>query len=305
MTARGNERRRIFFSDADRRLFLQTLAEAVSIHGLRVHAYCLMGNHYHLAIGTPRGNLSRAVGWLQTTYTVRFNHRHRRSGHLFQGRFKAHVVEADGYAPVLVRYIHLNPVAGPRSQKGRPLPKEGWARLREFRWSSHRAYAGQEEAPAWLRLDWLGLFGRRRQEAHKEYRARIRAWFEEGEIELSSLVRGGLALGGEGFLAQLRERIQQRAGDEELRWLERYRSDDKTATAAKLASQEADQRLQVWLRVGWGGERGVDVARDFGWRDGSAVTQVIKRLQARRREDLALDQKMSAYERRLASSVKS
>ncbi len=87
VTARGNERRAIFRSDKDRKLFLKTLGESVEIHGLIVHAYCLMPNHYHLLLETPFGEPSRAVGWLQTTYTVRFNRRHRRTGHLFQGRY--------------------------------------------------------------------------------------------------------------------------------------------------------------------------------------------------------------------------
>jgi REP element-mobilizing transposase RayT len=84
--ARGNERRAIFFDDQDRRRFLETLAQMADQFGVRVHAYCLMPNHYHLIVETPRANLSRAIGWLQVTYTVRFNRRHRRSGHLFQGR---------------------------------------------------------------------------------------------------------------------------------------------------------------------------------------------------------------------------
>ena len=80
-----------------------------------------MPNHYHLLLETPGGvHLSRALGWLQTTYTVRFNHRHRRSGHLFQGRFKAHLVEADSYSMELLRYVHLNPVR-PRD-KSAPVP---------------------------------------------------------------------------------------------------------------------------------------------------------------------------------------
>jgi putative transposase len=110
LTARGNERRSIFCGDRDRLRFLETLEEAINEFGLRLHGYCLMPNHYHLLVETPRGNLSRSLGWLQTTYTVRFNRRHRRSGHLFQGRFKAHLVEADTYSRELLRYLHLNPV---------------------------------------------------------------------------------------------------------------------------------------------------------------------------------------------------
>ncbi len=99
-----------------------------------------MPNHYHLLLQTPRANLSASVGWLQTTYSVRFNRRHRRSGHLFQGRFKAHLVEADAYAQQLVQYIHLNPVR-PRDRR-QPLPAERRKDLAGYAWSSHRAYAG-------------------------------------------------------------------------------------------------------------------------------------------------------------------
>ena len=80
----------MFRGDADWELFLTTLGQAVAPHGLRVHAYCLMLNHYHLVVETARGNLSRALGWLQTTYTIRLNRRHRRSVHFFQGCFSDH-----------------------------------------------------------------------------------------------------------------------------------------------------------------------------------------------------------------------
>ena len=93
--ARGNERRAIYRDVTDRQLFIKTLSEAIETFDLRLHAYCLMANHYHLLLGTPRGNLSRALAWLQSTYTARFNARHRRRGHLFQGRYKAQLVEAD------------------------------------------------------------------------------------------------------------------------------------------------------------------------------------------------------------------
>ena len=122
VTARGNERKAVFRDDQDCGRFAETLAECVERFGLVVHSYCLMPNHYHLIAETPRGNLSGSLGWLQTTYSIRFNRRYRRSGHLFQGRFKALLVEADGYARELVRYVHLNPVR-PRDKKA-PVPVE-------------------------------------------------------------------------------------------------------------------------------------------------------------------------------------
>lgn len=92
--ARGNERKLIYRNDHDYELFLKTLIQMVRQHGILLQAFCLMPNHYHLALTTPKANLSQAMGWLQTTYTIRFNRRYFRNGHLFQGRFKAHVVGA-------------------------------------------------------------------------------------------------------------------------------------------------------------------------------------------------------------------
>ena len=136
VTARGNERKDIYRDVADREQFLETLEEATERFGLLVHAYCLMGNHYHLLLQTQRANLSDAAGWLQATYSIRFNRRHKRSGHLFQGRFKAHLIEADSYARQLIKYIHLNPVRP--KDKRRPVPVERRGELSRYRWSSHR-----------------------------------------------------------------------------------------------------------------------------------------------------------------------
>ena len=95
VTARGNDRKPIDRDDRDRERFLETLHETVERFGFVIHAYCLMPNHFHRLAQTPRANLSDAVGWLQTTYSIRFNRRHRRNGHLHQGRFKAQLVEEE------------------------------------------------------------------------------------------------------------------------------------------------------------------------------------------------------------------
>src|SRR5205085_837556 len=110
VTARGNERKAIFRSDRDRNHFCELLAEQVERFGVVLHAYVLMPNHYHLLVQTPQPNLSRAMQWLNVSYSVWFNLRHRRSGHLFQGRFKAILFEPQASALLLSRYVHLNPV---------------------------------------------------------------------------------------------------------------------------------------------------------------------------------------------------
>ncbi len=179
VTARGNERR------------------AVDRFGLLLHCYCLMPNHYHLLVQTPRANLSQSMGWVQTTYTSRFNRRHKRVGHLYQGRYKAHLVEEDAYAGKLILYVHLNPVR-PRDKR-KIIPSDRRAELRRYRWSSHRVYAGQSRGPDWLCLDWLGYFGRTRREAKRQYNKEIGACFGERLRNPFDDLRGGLVLGGEVF----------------------------------------------------------------------------------------------------------
>ena len=110
VSSRGNARQRIFFGDADRELFLDTLTQGIARYRWLCHAYCLMENHYHLLIETPRANLSLGMRQLNGIYTQTFNRRHHRVGHLFQGRFRAILVEKESYLLELCRYIVLNPV---------------------------------------------------------------------------------------------------------------------------------------------------------------------------------------------------
>jgi putative transposase len=110
ITARGIERRPIFRDDSDNRHFVELLAELVERFGVRIHAYALMGNHYHLLVELGQPNLSRAVQWLNLSHSVWFNRRHRRCGYLFQGRFKSVLVDPVAWGLPLSAYIHLNPV---------------------------------------------------------------------------------------------------------------------------------------------------------------------------------------------------
>ncbi len=148
VTARGNERRTIFEDDADRDYFLRVLGESVGQFDVRLYLFCLMGNHVHFVVETPHANLGRFMHRLQTAYTVHFNRRHERCGHLMQGRYQAWLVETDAYMLRLSRYVHLNPVftAALRQQ---PVA-ERIAFLRRYSWSSYRAYIGRARPPAFL-----------------------------------------------------------------------------------------------------------------------------------------------------------
>ena len=108
----GNRRQDIFLDDIDRHDFLKTLAEACQKTGWQVHAYCLMSNHYHVVLETPNANLAAGMAWLQSTYTIGLNHRHKLIGHVLSGRYKAQLVEGsgNGYLRTACDYVHLNPV---------------------------------------------------------------------------------------------------------------------------------------------------------------------------------------------------
>jgi REP element-mobilizing transposase RayT len=270
--------------------------------GVRVLAYCLMPNHYHLVIGTPSGNLSQAVGWLQVTFTVRFNRRHRRSGHLFQGRFKAQLVEADAYARWLVEYVHLNPV---RSRlKGGPIPAEHAATLERYEWSSHRDYAGLRRKPVrWLCLDWLRYWGKDAAEAQREYRRAMRRWFAKAVASPWTELRSGLVLGGEELLDKARSLIGQKQGQDEARWTVAEAATAVRDRVRELVKDEPDE-IKIWARIHLGRERRVVVAQEFGYHDGSGVTHLLRKLEQSAARDAGQQRKLTDL-KKVFSSFKS
>ena len=166
ITARGIERRAIFEDVRDHAHFIELLPEMSERYGVEIHAYVLMVNHYHLLIRTPNANASAAVQWLNVSYSVWFNRRRNRVGHVFQGRFASVLIDGEGsWAMAASVYIHLNPVRVKKEGLGKasnraesrglkPLSREVVKRrlkkLRTFRWSSYGAYAGYKSEPEWL-----------------------------------------------------------------------------------------------------------------------------------------------------------
>jgi putative transposase len=160
ITSRGNERKPVFRTDTDRKKFLGYLQSAHEKYGALVHCFCLLPNHYHLILETPRGNLSEILHHINGAYTTYFNIKRRRSGHLFQGRFKAILVEKEVYAQELSRYIHLNPVRAGLAEDPSAYP-----------WSSYGCYVGLQKKPSWMvTRTILGYFGKDEKKAYKAYR---------------------------------------------------------------------------------------------------------------------------------------
>ena len=209
--ARGDRREEIFRDDRDRWKFLGYLAEGAERYRVKVYCYVLMENHFHLVVMTPEGNLSQWMHQLKTAYTVYFNRRHQVVGHLFQGRFKSTVIEAEKYLLEVSRYLHLNPVRGVVLGQGTPM--EGRKRLREYRWSSYRGYAGLEKMKSFLDSEPIqGVFESYSGRCWKAWE--YRRWVEEGLIgEIADpfeAVKWQQVLGGEGFLRKLKDQWNQR-----------------------------------------------------------------------------------------------
>ena len=155
VTSRGDRREDIFLTDEDRQVWLDILGKVCNRFNWRVHAFCQMTNHYHLMLETVDGNLSRGMRQLNGWYTQQFNRSHQMVGHLFQGRYKAILVQKESYLSELARYVVLN-----------PLRANMVANLDEWLWSSYPMMTGQAFTPRWLETDWLlGLFGSNRNQA--------------------------------------------------------------------------------------------------------------------------------------------
>lgn len=203
--ARGHERSAIFRDAEDRSKFLALLAQVATEEKWIVHAYCLLGNHFHLLVETPEGALARGMRDLNGRYAQWFNWRHERRGHVFEGRYRAVVVEKQTHLMELHRYIVLNPVRARLSE-----------RPSEWRWSSYRATAGSEKAPEWLETDWtLSQFGARRAAAREAFQRFVAAGKTAGK-EVEALEKAAY-LGGKDFLKRMQELVGSReAADGEI-----------------------------------------------------------------------------------------
>lgn len=312
LTARGNERREIYRDNRDRQHFCELLAEMVERFRVRLHAFVLMDNHYHLMVELREPNLSRAAQWLNVSYSIWFNRRRGRSGHLFQGRFKSVVVDPVEWGLALSRYVHLNPVrvgrlglgkteqqrmrAGASSAPEAKLVRERLSRLRRYRWSSYRAYVGLGKQPEWLECDTvLGLGGGKKAEQRRVYREYVEGAVREG-LGKSPWVhlKEQVVLGGEQFLEELRKHVSGDAREqgaarrlatarptvaEVIRGVERVKGERWAEFRDRHGDSGRDLVLYLGRRVC--GLKLKELAGVAGMTDYSAVALAIKRFEER------------------------
>lgn len=309
VTCRGNERKDIYRSDADRERFLRILHQAVNIYSIKLCSYVLMSNHFHLLLETPLGNLSEFMRNFNITYTGYFNRQHKRVGHLYQGRYTSVLVDKDTYLTVLSRYIHLNPV---RIKAHTKTPaKEKIRLLQAYPWSSLPGYLDKKKKEPFIAYDLVldeygGDTAKARLAYAKSLFAEMEAPFDmKGEIVGQSVIGGSLFLDwvrGE-FLEDTKDRerpsvkgIQSYAGEEAV--LKAIHKETGKELEALRHKRGPLRQLAMELLYKAGGLTGPQIGVLFGI-DYSAVSQERKRFRMR----LVDDRQLKALHDRLLAGM--
>lgn len=281
VTSRGNQKEDIFFDDRDRERFLEILKRTKDRYRYLLHAYCLMRNHYHLLLETPQANLSQVMQNINTSYTVYINKRHGRFGHLFQGRFKAIIVDKEGYLLQLSRYIHLNPVRSGITDS--PM---------RYKWSSYHEFFGSRGRGGLIEAnDTLSYFSKNRSAAIKKYREFVeagtiddRSWLDE--------VKAGAILGREEFIESIKRLLGEKEGNDDIPSLKRLTvADISVEKIIKVITEKygedalkSKKKLNIGRDVGiylcrnLTGVKNIEIGRIFGIK-GAAVSIVLKRIE--------------------------
>lgn len=195
VTSRGNAQQDIYLDDEDRELFMLVLGECCELFNWSVHSWCQMTNHYHLLIETPDANLSKGMRYVNGVYTQKFNRKHSRVGHVFQGRYKAILVDKNEYLQELSRYIVLNPV-----RAGMVEGAENWD------WSSYGVTVGMNNCPSWFDREWiLSSFGKKEITAIMHYIQFVANGVQQPSPW--SKIKNQIYLGSEEFVEQVQSHI--------------------------------------------------------------------------------------------------
>jgi putative transposase len=233
ITSRGDRREAIYLDDGDRQMWLDVLAQVCTRFNWRCYAWCMMDNHYHFIAETIEGNLSQGMRQLNGVYTQKVNRKHDRVGHVFQGRYKAVLVERNSYLMELSRYVVLNPVRAHMVND-----------VDEWPWSSYAAMTGVQTPPAWLETDWLlGRFAKSRPLAINAYKDFVREG--AGLPPIWGNLTQQMYLGSDGFV----EEMQKNSTRLPLMWI--YRKFPGCSDALLLSPWAGMKRNMSSAIVGW------------------------------------------------------
>ena len=298
VTGRGNERREIYFTHADYQKFLEYIKTGGDRYGIILHAYVLMSNHDHLIIETPEGNLSRFMHHITSGYTMYINKKRKRSGHLFQGRYKSIIVEKDSYLVELSRYIHLNPVRAKMAEKPR-----------DYAYSSYPYYITKKTSDILTTDLILSLQSKNQKEAKRQYKAYVESAVGE-EIENPNMhVYGGMILGRSLFIKEVLKKLERQylqkkdishrrvlhvaMGMEEIlqRVAEQYR-----VTKDAILNREATEarKVAIYLIRKHTAVTNRQIGEYFGGLSYSGVARIIERLKRDMKSDRRLTRRIEA-----------
>jgi len=305
ISSRGNEQNPIFHDDSDRSRFLGILEDYHDRYGILIHSYVLMDNHYHLILETPRGNLIKVMHGLNSGYTGYFNRKFERSGHLFQGRYKAILVEKEAYLLELSRYVHLNPIRAGIVKDPSQYP---WSSCPGFFWKRKEAH--------WVEYSWiLSRFGPAPKGARTEYRKFLRPDESRAETPPAKL-HGQVILGTKSFIAKTQVLLQQTSLNQEIverKRLQSYPSPESVLKAVATAFDVLPESLQIsggrgneprkialYLVRRYCGLSNQEVGTLFGGLHYSAVSKAVVRLE----QELAKNRKLRKRVQQVMSNVK-
>ena len=297
---------RIFADKRESERFLDNLSKSVERFALVIHAFCLMPTHYHLLVQINEANLSSAIQWLNVSYAAYFNKKHERKGHLFQGRFKAILVDGDEYIKELSRYIHLNPVqAGMVEEKPYLYP-----------WSSYSYFIGRSKGPDWLNTDWtLGCFAENKKAAEKIYREFVEgAQLDSIKNPLDDVVEG-FVLGDSNFVEWVKDAFLRDRKSDEIPQLKHLLPRPSVETVineiCRTLGTEEDKIRQRGPKRNIGRDLAIYLAREctglsckelggvFGGISGAAITMKCKGVTSKLEEDVKLKKKVEKMRERI------
>jgi putative transposase len=284
VTNRGNARQAIFHDSVDFQSRMDWVRRTIETYSWHLHAFVLMNNHDHLFVETPRANLAAGMQYVNGGYTIGYNRRHGRVGHLFQGRYKAVLIESEGHYWELSRYIHLNPVRARLVQR-----PEQWA------WSSYSGYHAPRRQLPWVTYERvLGEFGDDATSARAAYRRFVAEGLDRPPPSPLGAAVQGLVLGSDGFVQRIRGLLADRPDDPELPVLRQLRDvpplERIIARAAEAFGEDAagwtggrrddsiGRAVAAWLARRRFGYPAGQTARALGYAGASSVAQAIRRV---------------------------
>ena len=307
VVCRGDDRKPVFHDDRDRHRFIEILNQSLKTYSVTLYCYVLMDNHFHFFLETPLGNLSEFMRHLNITYTSHYNRRHKRTGHLFQGRYKSILVEKDAYAVMLSRYIHLNPVLIKRYQN-KPI-EERLRYLKEYPWSSLSGYLNAHMRVAYVEYTMLlDTYGGDTDKGRKAYERAIVEGLS-GVIEIADKIVGQSILGSEGFIKRFAKTDKGNAREiPSARAIGLYKAkecilevieEEFGVRAEEIASARNPVRqVAMELLYSYGGMKGQEIGALFKV-DYSTVSQNRKRL----REKIENDEEVRGIFQRITSRL--